>query len=76
MGVKPNIVHLPKRNEVPHAYSAHDKVRRIFGERKVTSLDEGLRAMAAWVKERGPRTTQAFESIEVLRDMPPAWLSA
>jgi UDP-glucose 4-epimerase len=76
MGVKWNIVHLPKRNEVPHAYSAHDKVRRIFGERKVTSLDEGLRAMAAWVKERGPRTTQAFESIEVLRDMPPAWLSA
>lgn len=75
MGVKPNIVHLPRRNEVLHAYSSHDKARRVFGERKLTTLDEGLQAMAAWVKQRGARTSRGFEGIEVLRNFPPAWLS-
>jgi UDP-glucose 4-epimerase len=74
MGVKPNIVHLPRRHEVLHAYSSHAKVRRVFGERKLTTLDEGLQAMAAWVRQRGARTSRAFEGIEVLRNLPAAWL--
>jgi UDP-glucose 4-epimerase len=67
-------VHLPRRHEVLHAYSSHTKVRRVFGERKLTTLDEGLQAMAAWVRQRGARTSRAFEGIEVLRNLPAAWL--
>jgi UDP-glucose 4-epimerase len=76
MGVKPSVVHLPSRNEVLHACSSHDKLRRVFGERKLTPLDEGLLAMAAWAKRHGARTSQAFDGIEVVRNFPAAWLSA
>jgi UDP-glucose 4-epimerase len=42
LGVEPDIKHVPARNEVTHAYSSHDKVRRVFGERPLHTLDEGL----------------------------------
>ena len=51
MGVEPNTVHLPPRNEVMIAYSSHEKVRRVFGERKLHSLQDGLCRMAGWVKK-------------------------
>jgi len=38
MNVAPNIVFKPARNEVMDAYSDHSKVRRVFGERPITSL--------------------------------------
>lgn len=75
MGVTPNIIHLPARNEVFTAYSAHDKVRRVFGDRKLHSLEEGLDRMAGWVKEHGARTSQEFKAIEVLKNLPKAWVS-
>lgn len=75
MGVRPNIAHLPARNEVMAAYSSHDKVRRVFGERKEWSLDEGLARMAAWVKVHGARASKPFSGIEVTKNFPKAWLS-
>jgi UDP-glucose 4-epimerase len=74
MGVVPEITHLPARSEVMHAYSAHEKVRRIFGKQELHSLDEGLERMAAWVKQHGARTGQEFEMIEVEKNFPEAWL--
>lgn len=74
MGVAPDIRHLPPRNEVLHAYSSHDKVRRVFGERRLHSLDEGLAAMAAWVRQHGARSSQKFRDIEIARNLPPVWL--
>jgi UDP-glucose 4-epimerase len=74
MGVVPKITHLPARSEVVHAYSAHEKVQRIFSKRKLHSLDEGLSCMTAWVKEHGARTSQEFEMIEVKKNFPEAWL--
>lgn len=76
MGVEPNIVHLPPRNEVLNAYSSHEKVRRVFGEQKLTSLEEGLARMAAWVKQHGARQSKKFEHIEVMKNFPVAWLSS
>lgn len=73
MGVEPAIQYLDARNEVLHAYSSHDKVRECFGDRPGTSLDEGLRRMAAWVKEHGARSSQRFENIELTRNLPAAW---
>ena len=74
MGVKPNIKHLPARNEVKNAYSSHEKVQKFFGVPKLIDLDEGVDRMAAWVKEHGARKSQKFENIEVDKNFPIAWL--
>ena len=74
MGVEPNIAHLPPRNEVLNAYSSHEKVGRIFGERKLHTLEGGLSLMANWVKQHGARESRRFDNIEVSRNFPRAWL--
>ena len=76
MGVEPNITYLPPRNEVLNAYSSHDKVMRVFGKRDLHSLEDGLRRMAAWVKQHGARSSQTFKDIEVTKNFPKAWLVA
>ncbi len=75
MGVAPRIARVPARNEVAHAYSSHDKVRAVFGERRLHSLDEGLGRMAEWVKRHGARSSQKFKDIEVDKNFPQAWLA-
>lgn len=74
MGARPEIVFLPARNEVLHAYATHRKVREVFdlpdGE---VPVEVGIRRMAAWAKEHGPRRSKRFENIEVWRNMPPSW---
>jgi len=75
MGVEPNVVFLPARNEVLNAYSSHEKVRRVFGGRKLHSLEEGLGQMGCWVKEHGARKSQVFEGVEVSKNFPKAWLT-
>jgi len=74
MGVEPNIIHMPARNEVLNAYSSHEKERRTFGDRPLVSLEEGLRRMADWVKAHGARSSQKFKDIEVTKNFPKAWL--
>jgi len=76
MGATLNIAHLPARNEVAHAYSSHDKVKRIFNTEPHYSLPEGLARMAAWVREFGARSTPLFQNIEVPTNLPPSWLKA
>jgi UDP-glucose 4-epimerase len=73
MGVDPHVVHLPPRHEVQHVRSAHHKLKSIFGNGRTTSLDEGLRSMAEWVKARGARESARFEGIEVRKHLPEAW---
>lgn len=75
MGVEPDIIHVPQRNEVANAYSSHEKVERIFGTRPKTSLEQGLTQMAAWVRQHGARASQKFKNIEVTKNFPAAWLS-
>ena len=64
MGVAPRIAHLAARHEVHDAHSSHDKIQRVFGQRKMTVLDDGLRAMAAWVKQRGARPVRLFKGLK------------
>jgi UDP-glucose 4-epimerase len=75
MGVEPNITYLPARNEVLNAYSSHDKVQQVFGERRQHSLDEGLQRMAEWVQTHGARASTKFNGIEVMKNFPKAWLT-
>lgn len=76
MGVEPQIRHMPARNEVKLAWSSHDKVNRVFGDRPQTSLEDGLARMAAWVRGHGARKSQKFEGVEVEKNFPKAWLDA
>ena len=73
MGVEPRVEHLPARQEVVHAHSSHDKVRRVFGDRPHTPLPDGLARMAQWVREHGARETPRFGAIEVTKNLPASW---
>ncbi|HEY7499857.1 MAG TPA: NAD-dependent epimerase/dehydratase family protein [Vicinamibacterales bacterium] len=73
MGVAPQVEHLPPRHEVLHAHSSHAKMRRVFGARAATPLDDGLRAMAAWVREQGARSSPVFDAIEIRKHLPAVW---
>src|SRR5438067_5531332 len=70
---EPEIDFLPARKEVVHAFSDHAKLHRAFGEAPTVPLEEGLRRMAEWARETGVRDPVRFESVEVLRNMPPSW---
>lgn len=73
MGVEPNIVHLPPRNEVKHAFSSHEKVRQFFDVPTPVPLEEGIARMAAWVMRVGSRKTREFANIEIPRGLPAGW---
>ncbi len=74
MGAKPAIKHFDARNEVVHAYSAHEKVRKYFGDLiKNVSLEEGVARMVTWAKKTGARQGKPFEGIEVRKNLPPSW---
>jgi UDP-glucose 4-epimerase len=73
MGVAPQIAYLPARNEVLSAYSSHAKLERVFGRRRLHSLEEGLGQMASWVRRHGARASQEFQGIEVTKNFPHAW---
>ncbi len=75
MGVKPEVTHLPPRNEVVAAYSDHSKCHDIFGLMTAVSLADGLRTMAVWVKTVGARKSLEFDNIEIRQNLPPSWIS-
>lgn len=72
-GVTPAVEFLPEREEVQHAYSSHEKLESIHGNRQSTPLELGIGAMAEWAKQHGPRTSKPFGHIEVRRNLPPSW---
>lgn len=74
MGVEPEVRHLPPRDEVKDAYSSHEKIQRVFGDRPSTTLPDGLARMADWVRRHGARSSQRFGRIEVQKNFPVAWL--
>lgn len=74
MGAPADVVHLAPRQEVRHIHADHDKVRRVFGTRPVTTLQQGLATTAAWVRQHGARSTPLFQGIEVERNLPASWL--
>ncbi len=74
MNVSPDIVFLPPRLEVVHAFSDHSKVQRIFNISPKVSLEDGIERMASWAKKMGPMKPTKFKNIEVSKNMPPSWL--
>jgi UDP-glucose 4-epimerase len=47
---------------------------QVFGHRDLHSLEDGLRQMAAWVKQHGARSSKPFQNIEITKNFPKAWL--
>ena len=76
MDMESEIVYLPPRNEVSHAYSSHEKCRQVLGECTHVSLEEGLRRMAHWAKLVGSRKSRSFDDIEISENLPPTWLES
>jgi UDP-glucose 4-epimerase len=68
------IRYLPPRNEVVHAYSAHEKARNILGYETKFNLEEGLKRQANWAKIVGAKKSKEFDNIEITRKLPPSWV--
>lgn len=73
LNANPDVKYLQARKEVMHAYSDHEKAKRIFGLDKSVSLDEGIKKMANWAKLVGSRKSQEFHNIEIKRNLPDGW---
>lgn len=73
MGVEPEAAFLAKRDEVQHAVSSHEKLRRFFELPEPLPLEEGIRRMARWARRVGPRQARRFEGLEITRNLPPGW---
>jgi UDP-glucose 4-epimerase len=58
---------------VKQAFSDHSKAQRVFGNQTQTQLQDGLKAMASWVKGQGARESNVFSDIEVIKNMPRSW---
>ena len=72
--VEPRIQHLPPRKEAEHAFSSHERVRRVFDPPAATPLADGIRRMAAWVRQHGPAKPVEFDDIEITVNLPASWL--
>jgi UDP-glucose 4-epimerase len=72
-GVEPEIVNLPARKEVVHAFSSHERVRTVFGVQPTVSLADGVQRMVEWAKTVGARAPVEFKGIEVTNNLPPSW---
>lgn len=68
-----DVRHLEARQEVVHAVSDHELVRRVFGTASPVPLAEGLRRMADWVRASGPSAPVEFRNIEVREKLPASW---
>lgn len=68
-----NIVFLPERNEVKHAYCDHTKFKQIFGNVSTTDLDTGISRMVRYAREVGFIEPTKFEGVELWEKMPESW---
>ncbi len=73
MGSETRIRHLAARQEVEHAFAAHERARQVFGDRPAVSLEDGLTRMAAWARAHGRREGRRFTQVEIHERLPPAW---
>lgn len=71
--VRPEIEFLPERHEVLHAWSSHDKARRLFGPGPEVPLELGVARMADWARRTGIRESRPLRDLEIRKNLPPSW---
>lgn len=65
----------PRKNEVHQAYCSSDKARRLLGYKEVQSLDDCLKDMFEYMRERGPKKFDYHLPIEILTpETPRTWV--
>jgi UDP-glucose 4-epimerase len=74
MDIPGELIYLPARQEVLHAYSDHTKAQGVFGRHAPISLQEGLSKMAQWSRQAGVRKSKKFQEIEITENLPSFWL--
>jgi UDP-glucose 4-epimerase len=67
------IEHLPSRFEVKHAFTSHNRAKKILGAKAKVSLEAGVTLMAEWVKKVGAKKGKTFENIEIKKNLPLIW---
>lgn len=72
-GIALDVVHLPPRREVMHAFSSNARCDEVFGKHPPVTLEEGIERMAKWAMRHGPRMTKPFTGIEIEKNLPPSW---
>lgn len=73
MGKECRITCLDPRIEVKHAFSSHEKAKRVFGAGEGIALREGVSRMARWALNAGVRKSKEFDAIEIAKNLPPSW---
>jgi len=70
-------IYVPVRpQEIKEAFCSAGKARRFLGYETQYSLDEGLKEMTDWIKERGPRPFGYHLEIEIMNEKTPkTWLN-
>lgn len=69
-------IYMPDRpQEIKEAFCSASKARRFLEYKTQYSLDEGLKEMIAWIKERGPCPFNYHLEIEIINEKTPTtWL--
>ncbi len=67
------VVHTEPRYEVKYAFCNHAPAREVFDFKPVTSLEDGMRTMAEWVKKYGARQSKFYQGIEIEKNLPSFW---
>ncbi len=67
--------HLPARpQEVKLAYSSHNAIKAILGNRKQTELATGIKKTVVWAKSMGPQKFRYLDSLELEhKHIPQTW---
>jgi UDP-glucose 4-epimerase len=72
----PEIVFLPPRFEVKHAYCTWQKSVDLLGFKHLTSLEEGLSRMWDWAQQQPDRKRFVWPSYEISKGIYPYWKQA
>lgn len=70
--VLPDIKYLQERHEAKVAWANTEKADGAFGPATV-ELKEGVAKMAEWARVVGPRKSQEFQNIEIMKNLPEGW---
>ena len=73
MGKEVRVINVHAREEVKHAYCAHEKFHGVFGTASQVALPDGLERMATWAQSVGPRASTVFTDIEIRKNLPESW---
>ena len=74
IGIDWNPIRLPDRPlEVKHAHCSSDKIRKRFGYRTKYNLEQTLKSLVDWIRDKGPKPFDYYLPIEIKTDKTPRW---